>query len=61
MTTTKKLCKEKTGKNMKRLCKTYGQISKDFYTKTRPNFYRKTIPISKIILLGCGTGLWDRN
>ena len=34
--------KKKTDKNMKRLCKIYGQISTDFY--------RETMPISKIHL-----------
>ena len=56
ITTAKKLCKEKTDKNMKRPCRIHGQISTDFY--------RKTISISKIILnfqfltkLGCGIGI----
>ena len=56
MATAKNLCKEKTDKNAERLCKNYGQIFTDCY--------RKTMPISKIMLnlkyltmLGCGIGI----
>ena len=41
--------KTKTDENTKRLCETYGRLFTGFYRKTWSNFYRKTIPISKII------------
>ena len=55
ITAAKKLYKEKNDKNMKRVCKSYGQVSTDSQCR------QISMPISKTILLGCGTGLWDRN